>query len=170
MLFKREISYRYSLYVKGKGLPIWNMSRGVIACFYLDELDKMIVNDLGIREYIRYMDDGVLFHYDKEYLKYSLKRIEEVVHKYKLELNHKTKIYSSYEQIEFIGFCFLTKNNKIIMKVNHKTKRKFKKNINDKNKTSYLGHLSYGDCGSLITSVLGGRKGEGKENISNSRS
>ena len=82
----------------------------------------MIVNSLGIKEYIRYMDDGVLFHYDKEYLKYSLKRIEEVVHKYKLELNEKTKIYLSYEQIEFIGFCFFIKNNRIIMKVNNKTK------------------------------------------------
>ena len=130
----------------------------------------MIVNSLGIKEYIRYMDDGVLFHYDKEYLKYSLKRIEEVVHKYKLELNHKTKIYSSYEQVEFIGFCYFTKNNRIIMKVNNKTKKKFKKNINDNNKSSYLGHLSYGDCGSLLKSVLGGRKDEEKENISNSRS
>ena len=112
----------------------------------------------------------VLFHYDKEYLKYSLKRIEEVVHKYKLELNHKTKIYSSYEQVEFIGFCYFTKNNRIIMKINNKTKRKFKKNINDNNKSSYLGHFSYGDCGSLMKSVLGGIEDEEKENISNSRS
>ena len=116
------------------------------------------------------MDDGVLFHYDKEYLKNSLKRIEEVVHKYKLELNEKTKIYSSYEQIEFIGFCFFIKNNRIIMKVNNKTKKKFKRNICDNNKSSYLGHLSYGDCDSLLKSVLGGRKDEEKENISNSRS
>ena len=159
------------IYRKGKGLPIGNMSSQVIACFYLDELDKMIMYDLGIREYIRYMDDGVLFYKDKEYLRFCLKRIEELVHKYKLELNSKTKIYASSEQIEFIGFCFLTKNDKIIMKVNNKTKRKFKNNINELNKSSYMGHLSYGDCGSLMNSVLGGMKNEDnkKEKKDNSR-
>jgi hypothetical protein len=42
------------------------------------------------------------------------------------------------------------------MKVNNKTKKKFKRNINDKNISSYLGHLSYGNCKSLIRSVVGG--------------
>ena len=73
------------------------------------------------------MDDGVLFHHDKVYLKYSLKGMEKVVHQYKLELNHKTKIYSSCEQIEFIGFCFFIRNNRIIMKVNNKTKKDLKR-------------------------------------------
>lgn len=132
------------------------MTSQVIACIYLDELDKYIVNNLKIRGYVRYMDDGILFHQYKEYLKYCLKEIERIVGKYKLELNRKTKIYKSNEEIEFIGFRFLTKNNKIIMKVNNKTKKNFKRNINDKNKSSYLGHLSYGDCKSLIRSVVGG--------------
>ena len=56
------------------------------------------------------------------------------------------------------------------MKVNNKTKKKFKNNIYDNNKSSYLGHLSYGDCGSLIKCVLGGIGDEEKENINNTRS
>ena len=75
-------------------------------------------------------------------------------------LNHKTKIYSSCEQIEFIGFRFFIKNNRIIMKVNNKTKMRFKKNINENNKSSYLGHFRHGDCTSLIKSVLGGVENE----------
>jgi len=130
------------------------MTSQVVACIYLDELDKYIVNNLKIKGYIRYMDDGVLIHQDKEYLKYCLKEIEKIISKYKLELNTKTKIYKSTEEIEFIGFRCFTKNNKIIMKVNNKTKKIFKKNINDKNKSSYLGHLNYGNCKSLIRSVL----------------
>ncbi|MBR2827915.1 MAG: hypothetical protein IKE70_01615 [Bacilli bacterium] len=46
------------------------------------------------------------------------------------------------------------------MKVNNKTKKKIKKNICDKNKNSYLFHLSYGDCVFLIKNVLGGLEDE----------
>ena len=55
------------LYKKGKGLCIGNMSSQVIATFYLNELDHYI-KSLGVK-YVRYMDDGVLMHSDKEYLK-----------------------------------------------------------------------------------------------------
>ena len=153
---KEKYNLELPIYKKGKGLPIGNMTSQVIACIYLDELDKYIVNNLKIKGYIRYMDDGVLFSKDKEYLKYCLSEIERIVGIYKLELNSKTKIYKSCEEVEFIGFRFFTKNNKIIMKVNYKTKKKFKRNINEKNKSSYLGHLSYGNCKSLIRSVVGG--------------
>ena len=158
---------KYNIYIpiykKGKGVPIGNMSSQVIAIIYLNELDHYIKEKLHIKHYIRYMDDGVLLCKDKEYLRYYLERIKEVVYKYKLELNQKTKIYSSHEEIEFIGFRFFTKNDKIIMKVNNKTKRKFKNNINDNNKSSYIGHLNYGNCKSLVNSVLGGFENDEKE-------
>ena len=99
------------------------MTSQIMACIYLDELDRYKVNNLKIKGYIRYMDDGVVFHQDKVYLKYCLSEIERIVSIYKLELNSKTKIYKSCEEIEFIGFRFITKNNKIIMKVNNKTKK-----------------------------------------------
>lgn len=62
------------IYCKGKGLPIGNMTSQVIATFYLNELDHFIKDDLKIKSYVRYMDDGVLIHNDKEYLKYCLKK------------------------------------------------------------------------------------------------
>ena len=136
------------------------MTSQIITCIYLDELDKYIIKNIKIKGYIRYMDDGVVFHQDKEYLKYCLSEIEKIVKKYKLEINSKTKIYKSCEEVEFIGFRIFTKNNKIIMKINNKTKKKFKRNINDKNISSYLGHLSYGNCKSLIRSVVGGNDEE----------
>lgn len=50
------------------------MTSQVIATFYLNELDHFIKDDLKIKSYVRYMDDGVLIHNDKEYLKYCLKK------------------------------------------------------------------------------------------------
>lgn len=95
------------IYCKGKGLPIGNMTSQVIATFYLNELDHFIKDDLKIKSYVRYMDDGVLIHNDKEYLKYCLKKIEKIIHKYRLELNKKTRIYSSLDKIECLGLGLL---------------------------------------------------------------
>ena len=41
--------------------------------------------------------------------------------KYKLTLNKKTKIYSSNEKIEFLGFIYYLKNQKLIVKVKTQT-------------------------------------------------
>ena len=59
------------------------------------------------------MDDGVLIHENKEYLRYCLIEIERMVDKYKLSLNKKTRIYKMSEGIEFLGFRFIIKNNVI---------------------------------------------------------
>lgn len=152
------------LYKKGKGFPIGNMTSQIIATFYLNDLDHFIKEKLGIKYYIRYMDDGVLIHEDKDYLKYCLKEIIEYLKKYKLELNKKTKIYSSREEIEFLGFRFCFKN-KIILKVKNQTKKRFKNKLKkisvlykrnlisyDKVisvRNSYVGHLKYGSCSRL---------------------
>ena len=116
------------------------------------------------------MDDGILIHKDKNYLNYCLKEIEKILIKYKLKLNNKTKIYSYKEGFEFLGFRYIIKNNKVIMKVKNQTKKRFKKKLKVLNKlldeenisykdynqivASYKGHLSYGNTNSLIHIVL----------------
>lgn len=153
------------LYKEGKGVCIGNMVSQVVATFYLDKLDKYIEEQLEIKAYARYMDDFYCMHEDKEYLKNCLDKIKNFLLKYKLTLNRKTKIYSSSESVEFLGFRFSSKNENIRMKLTNKTKKKFKakmKYMNNKIKNneitiskytevrnSYRGHLSYGNCKKL---------------------
>ena len=134
----------------------------VVVTFYLDELDKL---KLKIKAYGRYMDDFYCISRDKDFLKECLEKIKEFLEKYKLELNRKTKIYSSTENIEFLGFMFSSKNHNIRMKLTNKTKKKFKIKMKRKNREllnhridfskyiqirdSYRGHLSYGNCNFL---------------------
>lgn len=157
-------------YEVGKGLPIGNMSSQFLAILYLNELDHFIKNELKIKYYIRYMDDGVLIHRNKEYLKYCLEKINKILGRYRLELNKKTKIYSYKEEFEFLGFRYIIKNNKVIMKVKNSTKKRFKYKIksyrsllssnkitkNDYNQViaSYKGYLSYGNTNNLVYSNL----------------
>lgn len=159
------------LYKKGKGFSIGNPVSQAIAIIYLSYLDHYIKEKLKIPFYCRYCDDGILITDDKEHLKYCLSIIKDIVHDYKLELNlKKTRIYSIDNGFEFIGFRFIKKNNKLLIKVKNQTKRKFKRKLKTLNKLylndnisydyfnqvkySYLGHLKYGNCNKLIRNNL----------------
>ena len=155
------------LYEKGKGLPIGNMTSQTLAVFYLNELDHFIKEKMGCRYYIRYMDDGVILSNDKEFLKFCLKEINEIIKKYKLSLNRKTKIINvSKEGLDFFGFRFCIIKNKVILKVRKLTKKRFKRKmklikqrkVSDEKAlcalSSYKGHLKWGNCYNLVKRTL----------------
>ena len=75
------------------------------------------MHEYQIKRYVRYMDDFLLIHDDKEYLKEVLKKLEsELEKKYCLKLNKKKiGIYSSIEGVVFLGIHYRIKNNKLIM-------------------------------------------------------
>ena len=144
-------------YKNGKGLPIGNMTSQILAVTYLNELDHYIKEKLKIKYYIRYMDDGILLHNDKEYLKYCLKEIEKILNLYKLKLNpKKTKINNIKTGIDFLGFRFYIKSDKIILKLRNDCKKRFKKKMKKFDYDvyqSYIGHLKWGNCNSLINFI-----------------
>ena len=159
------------LYKKGTGFAIGNPVSQAVAILFLSYLDHYIKEELKIPFYCRYCDDGILISDNKEYLKHCLNDIKRIISKYKLELNmKKTRIYSINEGFEFIGFKFIKKNNKLLIKVKNQTKRKFKRKLKVLNKlyiegridydtfnqvkVSYLGHLKYGNCNKLIRNNL----------------
>ncbi len=117
-------------YEHGKGLDIGNLSSQFLAILYLSKLQHYITNNLHIK-FINYMDDYILIHNSKEYLKYSLELIENIINnEYKLKLNSKKTIISNCNQgISFLGYTFKVRNNKTIVKLNTKTKKNIRKGI-----------------------------------------
>lgn len=79
------------------------MTSQILAIFYLNDLDHFIKEELGIKYYCRYQDDGCLYHQSKEYLKYCLKRIADFLKNEKLFLNNKTRIYKNTNNFIFLG-------------------------------------------------------------------
>lgn len=73
----------------GKGLPMGNQSSQWFALYYLDKLDQIVKEQLNIKYYVRYMDDGILFYENKEYLKYCLNVMQKQLVKDKIEFNEK---------------------------------------------------------------------------------
>ena len=135
-------------YQKGKGLPIGNMTSQILALLYLNELDHFIKERLHIKYYIRYMDDGILIHQDKWYLKYCLRKIQKrIEEKQKLKLNPKTKLFSIKESIEYIGYRYLLKKKRLLIKIKRKTKKKMKKSSKVEN---YKGYVKYAKTKNLV--------------------
>ena len=119
------------LYLYGKGFPIGNMTSQLVAILYLNELNHYIKEILGIKYYVRYMDDGILIHEDINYLKYCLSRIKIILSKYKLNLNFKkTEINSIKKKLDFLGYRFVIRDNKIIMKVRNDCKKALRRKLN----------------------------------------
>lgn len=153
------------LYKYGIGVNIGSQTSQTIGLIYLYELNHYIKEKLHIKYVINYQDDFILIHEDKEYLKYCLDKIKEFLLEYKLELNDKkTKIDSIRNGIDFLGYRFYINNNKVIIKLRNRTKKKFKRkvkylkenNIKDKEfiilLSSYKGLLKY--CKNLYYKVL----------------
>lgn len=61
------------------GLPLGNQAGQVYALLMVHAVDCMVTGELGITEYGRYMDDFYLIHQDKEYLKWCLECIREML-------------------------------------------------------------------------------------------
>ena len=116
---------------EGVGLPLGNQVAQVYALLMLNGLDHMITGELGIRHYGRYIDDFFLIHHDKQYLKWCLECIEELVESLGLSLNGKTQIVPFRKGIRFLGFHhYVTKDGKYIRKLLGENKRKIKKRLN----------------------------------------
>ena len=107
-----------------EGLGIGNMTSQVFAIFYLNDMDHFIKENLGIKYYVRYQDDFLLFHESKDYLKYCFEEIKKFLKKEKLELNGKSRLYTSSN-----NFIFLGRNQKGRYARYRTVKRKLKKKV-----------------------------------------
>lgn len=77
------------------------------------------------------MDDYIIIHQDKEYLKKCLEVIKDKLkNEYKLEINKsKTMITSCKEGINFLGYNFKVINKKTIVTLSQSSRRNIKKEI-----------------------------------------
>lgn len=123
------------------GIPLGNLSSQWYALIYLDDLDRLIKEKLHIKGYIRYMDDFILIHQSKSYLKYCLKEIDKMCNeKLKVKLNAKTQIGKVKNGIDFLGYrLILTNTGKIIKKLRGSSKRRIKKHLKNLSKLEQRG-------------------------------
>lgn len=141
---EKEIS-KLPIYEYDKGLPIGNMTSQFLSIFYLYGLDYYIVNYLGLKFMVRYMDDYVIISNDKERLMRALVVIRTILKdEYGLGINeNKTGVFDSYNGFEYLGYMFYVRDGKTIIKMkcsNRKKRCRGKRKVNfryDNNDISY---------------------------------
>lgn len=114
------------------GIGLGSEVSQLVELLVLNDMDHFIKEKLHIKYYIRYMDDFVLIHNDKEYLNYCLKQITEHLTGLHLTLNKKTSLQPLNRGVKFLQWKFiLTDTGKVLMLINPKKctkeRRKLKK-------------------------------------------
>ena len=150
------------IYPDGVGIPVGNLTSQVFANVYLNILDQYIKHELGVRYYVRYMDDFVILGEDIEELKEILAKIEVFVQqRLHLTLNTKTTILSAKNGIDFAGYRHFA-TFRILRKA---ATRRIRKTLNafqngeideeifDRSMQSRLGHIIHADTYNLVKSI-----------------
>ena len=88
-----------------KGLPIGNLTSQWFGNFYLNRFDHYVKSELGVRYYGRYVDDFVIVHEDREYLKELVPKLEAFLReKLHLELHPRKRYLQHYSKgVTFLG-------------------------------------------------------------------
>lgn len=144
-LDKHNIPQYESKFIKGvgwrkvkipRGVPIGNQTSQIIGVYYLNPLDRFVKEVLGVKYYIRYMDDFVLVHHDRAFLENCLVRIREFLFKkLKIYLNDKTQIFPMKNGVKFLGQHFyLNERGQVVIKMAARTTKRFKSKVRFINK------------------------------------
>lgn len=168
-----DICWLCNLYIdstEGKGIPLGNQINQGFALLYLDGMDKLIKNELGIEYYGRYMDDFYLIHRDKEYLRHCLEVITAHLDTLELTINSKTQIFPFKNGVSFLGFhTYITADGKVIRRLKNQNKRnaqkkylkmaklvaegKLSRKKFDASYSAWKNHVSQGNCYGIVRAM-----------------
>lgn len=139
------------------GIPLGNQSSQWYGIYYLSAMDHMIKEKMKIKHYIRYMDDFVLIHHDKEYLQKCLTEIKSYVEEeLKITLNEKTQIYPLKQGYEFLGWKYhLSNTGKIIKTVKKQSKIRAHRRFKKLNRQYKNGEKNFKDVKNVVMSYHG---------------
>lgn len=87
------------------GIPIGNYTSQYFANIYLNELDQYCKHNLGVKYYVRYMDDFIILAPNKRKAKQWYRAIQRYAESYlHLKLNPKSCFYPSSHGLDFVGY------------------------------------------------------------------
>lgn len=155
-LLKRVID-SFNSGIEGKGLPLGNLTSQLLVNIYMNEFDQYIKQELRVKYYIRYADDFVLIHQNKQQLINNIQYIERYLNNVlKLELHPNKVFIKTYSSgIDFLGWVhFLTHR---VLRTS--TKRRMLKKLMSARTTketmqSYLGLLKHGNTYKLFKNSI----------------
>ncbi len=105
----KTILANHSSKIERKGMPLGNLTSQFLANVYLDKLDQFVKHILKVKYYIRYVDDFLILHQDKNKLEYYNQQISIFLKlELDIELNRDKSVIKPLNRgVDFLGFrCF----------------------------------------------------------------
>ena len=137
------------------GIGLGSQISQLVEILVLNDLDHFIKEQLRIKYYIRYMDDFILIHDDKEYLKYCKNTIEKKLGELGFKLNNKTSIQTLKHGIVFLQWRFiLTSTGKVLILMNPKKIARQKKRMKKLYEKELSGEVRKGSVHDSLQSFL----------------
>ncbi len=114
--------------ISPKGMPLGNTISQICANVYLDRLDQFAKRKLGLKYYIRYMDDIVVILPDRDTARIALAAMSAFVEKeLRLKVNKsKTKIFPISQGVNVVGFKIYATHRLLRDNCKRRIKRKVK--------------------------------------------
>lgn len=149
------------------GLPIGNLTSQFWANVYLNPLDHFIKRELKCKGYVRYVDDMLLFHNDKNQLFVWKKEICRFVHQIKLNLHENSaQARPCTIGLPFLGFQVFPDHRRLKRRKAIDARRRIKSLVTgyhagkiplsavDACVTSWVSHATYGDTWGLRKNIF----------------
>ncbi|MDP4012579.1 MAG: reverse transcriptase domain-containing protein [Candidatus Nanoarchaeia archaeon] len=126
----KQILNNFDIKIAGKGMPLGNLTSQFFANIYLNELDYFVKQEIRARYYIRYVDDFVIMHQQKDVLESYKQKIDYyLMNSLKLKLHSdKSKIIPLKNGVTFLGY----KNFYYYRLLRKNNKRRFERDFNEK--------------------------------------
>ena len=154
--FEQDTLFEYG---RKRGLPIGNLTSQIFANYYLSEFDHYMKEEMGCRNYIRYMDDILIFSDDKEFLQ-KIKGMSQItLAKFRLKINpNKNQIIKTRGGTNFLGFRYKDEQIKVQNRNLNRFKRKLRyfssreTSISDMllSINGHLGYFNSGNCKRIL--------------------
>lgn len=88
----------------GVGLPVGALTSQLDANIMLNRLDHIAKDNMGLRFFVRYMDDFIVVFPDKASAQVAMQNLGEAVNSLGLSLNPKTAIHPWQRGLDFCGY------------------------------------------------------------------
>jgi hypothetical protein len=141
---------------KNCGLPIGNLTSQVFANFYMHQFDAFVTKELGVKYYGRYVDDFVIIHSNKEFLKALIPTLSKFLFSTLQLTLHPNKIYIQHysKGVKFLGT--IVKPNRVY--IANRTKGNFHQALirfNEQIKIKAISEIELNSFVSTVNSYLG---------------
>lgn len=150
-----------------KGIPLGNVTSQDFANIYLNEVDQYAKRYLGLKYYVRYMDDIIVILRTKEEAKQAKENITKFLNeKLDLQINNKTKVFPLSQGVNAYGFKIFTTHKLIRNSSKAAMKRRIKamdKKVKNKEMSekevqqsvnSWLGHARHSNSYNLSKKIF----------------